>query len=538
MKIYFFFEKQNVKKTKCFKKTRLKKEIPTFIFFFWGGGMQFAQRLVQWCLFDLSLSHVTTALALELYLMFRKSTSLETDTQHIFHCIGCIQLASVTRQVCVCSEAYTLHEEASEKKVHELMINTLLPVLAPRLSTPSTYELLFMGQKHSDLTKELWSSYLKMMYNTIHVDPFDVIQNDWNKAKPSYPVNWDLCPFKAFRPSLKTYCRLYQWWAKIPKHFAFRDTKDLPKIGQGTFGTVHRLDKSSQYVMKTCHTSLDKSEILMFSFIRELSAMIALHEVHHMIQLRQVHFTPRLQLVMDYVNGCTPIDYPDTIDTHQVALDWVTTLYEAHNLYGLYHRDLWLSNVLIDQKNRGFICDWGNARLYLKPDLQCEITCMKYCATQECLPPESLMERFYQPLDTMHSVVWMLGCCFLFIAMQDETLFNQCILIPQSEHEMKNSVEQQQQAWSRYVNLLGPPTLDNAGPKIIKALQHAKLIPFRSVSSSTPIHFVETCVGDKDDKMKRLLKSIFRYDPTRRPTLKQIMDTLRPTSLKRKTPPQ
>ena len=112
----------------------------------------------------------------------------------------------------------------------------------------------------------------------------------------------------------------------------------------------------------------------------------------------------KLHLIMEYISGSSLDSYvktrsPDQHDSAKIFKQILTTVNYMH-MAGVVHRDLKLSNILIDSRKKVMVIDFGFAVIVQENDLKL------YCGTTEFMAPEMVSQKPYngQKVD-----MWALG---------------------------------------------------------------------------------------------------------------------------------
>jgi hypothetical protein len=378
------------------------------------------------------ISHLTICLALELLLTYlaRPKQKHPLQKQWKQYISGsCLDVAIKAREHWL--------PETSSSLSGEFMRTCFLPVIAPRLCTPTSYDLYLASTPLENLEtqKETFRSYIGFLTGTRQWDPFLLFRQHWPF------LSLKTCFFKAYRgeTSLRS---MFQWWESIPKWFREKSLRGVPLKGEGSFGSVHVVENA---VIKT----FSEADVPEYSFLRELGNMIVLYAGPG-VHLQAVGFGKVAQLQMDY-GGTDLVDWIDkkeeSFTGEQVRpflKDWISELEYAHQR-GLSHRDLSYNNVLItDDLKHGHLCDWGAGRFAQRE--RETMTSVHDVCTDEFLPPESVVGYPATLEQGQKADIWALGCNLLFLT--DTALFERVFC---------------EWSFTKVCTLLGPPTRTNSG---------------------------------------------------------------------------
>lgn len=142
-------------------------------------------------------------------------------------------------------------------------------------------------------------------------------------------------------------------------------------IGEGAFGTVYRAydpQMEREVALKIPHWSTLRSDQHRSRFLREAKALAQLHHPHILpVYESGISETDEYYMASCYIKGKTlkKVNKRDLLDTRlkaKIIRDLAEALGYAHNV-GIIHRDVKPENVLIDQKARPYLIDFGLASL-------------------------------------------------------------------------------------------------------------------------------------------------------------------------------
>lgn len=199
-------------------------------------------------------------------------------------------------------------------------------------------------------------------------------------------------------------------------------TKRQKVLGSGAYGEVVPYLKDT--VVKTF-----KEGVCTYSQIREIAFYRYLEDSPGVIKFEG--FGARcifLQRALHDMNQFVTLD-SDSIDRYVVQI--LETLAELHKRCVL-HRDLKLSNLLVDQDNRVRFCDLGSFRMVSGKSDQLELT-NPVCTLDSRAPEIVLGSTSY----TDKSDVWSLGICILSLYCHKSRLTN----IRDHDNEKKTRLE-------------------------------------------------------------------------------------------------
>lgn len=278
--------------------------------------------------------------------------------------------------------------------------------------------------------------------------------------------------------------------------------KPVKVIGQGAFGVVY------------CARAPDGDLVAIKKVLidpryknRELETMQSMKS-RYVIGLRGSFKTagkkPKeifLNLVMDYlpmslhqfnINYRKERKYPPLLYVKLFAFQMFAGLHYMHSI-GITHRDLKPQNMLVDPDSGELkICDLGSAK-----KLSAEEPSVSYIASRYYRPPELMFDCvFYsEAID-----VWAAGCCLAEVLMAGMPMFVGSSSIGQL-HEI--------------VKVIGPPTEAE-----LSTFQHSQEFVLAAEATTT---IKEVLPRHTPPDILELLKQIFVYSPSDRPTALQCM---------------
>ena len=207
-----------------------------------------------------------------------------------------------------------------------------------------------------------------------------------------------------------------------------------------------------------------------------------------------------LNLVMEYVpsslhevvsnyrkNG----KYPPLLFVKSCAFQLFAGLEYLHTI-GVTHRDIKPENVLINPESRELkICDFGSAKMLRRGE-----TSVSYIASRYYRAPELLLncEKYTCAID-----VWAAGCVVAEMLLAGRPLF-----MGSSNYGQLLEI----------VKVLGPPTGED-----LRSFEHGEVQSFPNQTTTLQKKLPPHTPPDLLD----LLRSIFVYDPTKRPTAAECM---------------
>lgn len=289
---------------------------------------------------------------------------------------------------------------------------------------------------------------------------------------------------------------------------ACRSVSDFDKIrqlGEGTYGIVYegREKKNGQTVaLKQVRLDL-KKEGVSISVMREIQSLMDI-EHENIVRLFDVAVGRRIDrifLVMEYCDQ----DLASLLDNmkspfteSQVKCLLAQLLHGVNHLHSRYvvHRDIKVSNLLLTEFGILKIADFGLARLCGEPptEMTPRVVTLWYRS------PELLFGcKFQSPAIDM----WACGC------IMGELLLHKPLLPGKDEIDQLRLI----------IALLGTPT-EKIWPGMTKlpVFQNYKLM-------QQPYNNIKAVFADRTPECIELLNSLFVYDPKRRSTAKQCLDS-------------
>lgn len=192
----------------------------------------------------------------------------------------------------------------------------------------------------------LHSDYSEPTDDEMQLDPFDVLRNPPEDLKSIFENNEDL---------------VIQNFETLPlRSIPLRSIQLKEILGCGNFGSVHRGQWDGAVVAVKILANCNQADVK-----REIEQMSRLHHPR-LVRFYGVCFednTPRVHIVMEY---CPGGDLRTFLTLHRVSwqqklrfcIDTALALGCLHK-HGIIHRDLSVSNILLDLGNRVKLADFG-----------------------------------------------------------------------------------------------------------------------------------------------------------------------------------
>ncbi|EAY19244.1 CMGC family protein kinase [Trichomonas vaginalis G3] len=299
----------------------------------------------------------------------------------------------------------------------------------------------------------------------------------------------------ALSTNRKSSTRLSQ--QRPPSNRQQMEYRPIKVIGQGAFGIVY------------CARAVDGSIVAIKKVLldpryknRELETMQEINN-RYCIRLCSAFKTPGrkpkeyyLNLVMDYLplslhqfnmNYRKERKYPPLLYVKLFAFQMFAGLNYIHSI-GVTHRDLKPQNILCDMESGELkICDFGSAKQLVPGEKS-----VSYIASRYYRAPELIFDCVYY---TSAIDIWAGACVVAEMLMAGMPIFAGGSSLGQL-HEI--------------VKVLGPPTEDD-----MNSFQHGADIP---LSSNPGIGLENVLPRHTPPDIMDLLKSIFIYNPSKRPT--------------------
>lgn len=289
----------------------------------------------------------------------------------------------------------------------------------------------------------------------------------------------------------------------ISQHNPQLDYKPVKIVGQGAFGVVYCARDAEGSLVAVKKVLLDPRYKN-----RELETMQMVHN-RYVIGLRNSFKTagrkPKevyLNLVMDYLpmslhqfdmNYRKERKYPPILYIKLFSYQMFAGLKYLHS-NGITHRDLKPQNMLVDPDSGELkICDLGSAKM-LKPNEQS----VSYIASRYYRAPELIFDCIYY---TTAIDIWAAGCCVAEMLMAGMPIFAGSSSIGQL-HEI--------------VKVIGRPTDED-----MDSFQHGK--SNSEIPEIEPTKLEDILPRHTPSDILDLLKSIFVYNPSQRPTAAECL---------------
>lgn len=280
------------------------------------------------------------------------------------------------------------------------------------------------------------------------------------------------------------------------------DFHKLNKIGEGTYGTVYRAkDKATQEIVALKKLRMDKEKSgFPLTSIREIKILRSLQHPN-VVQLREVAVGRKpdsIFLVFEYcehdfaalLDRMTRSFHESEVKT--IMLQLLEAVNHLHRNF-IVHRDLKLSNLLMNSKGVIKLADFGLARLFGNPlrEYTPKVVTLWY------RPPELLLGS-----ETYHTAVdmWAMGCIF------GELLRHKPLLPGKNEMDQLELI----------FKLLGTPS-EKIWPGLSKlntSHVHFPHYPYNNLSAEFP---------NLSENGLDLLSRLLTYDPSKRLTAEKAL---------------
>ena len=297
------------------------------------------------------------------------------------------------------------------------------------------------------------------------------------------------------------------------------DFIDLVIIGEGTYGKVYKgKDKETNEViaLKKINKEMN-TEGFPLTSLREIK-ILSYTKHKNIIKLREISvgLQNSIYLVMDYCSYdllklLNKLKKSNQVlkneEIKHIVIQILQGVYYLHSK-NIIHRDLKLSNILIDRCSVIKICDFGLAREIDSTKVEQVITKNKYTSKVATLwyrSPEILLNMGY----SFESDVWSFGC------IMAELLLNGNPLLPG-----KNEMCQLELICELigYPEISDYPNLFDSNSNFMSKTIYDKLLKYKG---QTPL--INTKIKSINEKLSSLIKKILVWNPNKRISLAECL---------------